>query len=432
MPSNIDPEILKQLGGTSMPQLINGNWYQPTYDNGGGSGDNYLTGYMSYDGSGGQDARVPTGSAISYYGGDGTYQSGGFTHDSSSIGGFAQYVASQPATQFLGAVVGGAALSGLGAGAGAIGEAGGSGAFLGEGAASGVAGWDGALAGSAAGEVGAGAGAYGAVNGSDLMSDQFVANGGYGAGGFGGGTGTLASAIGNGTLGGGSLSTAQNVYKGGSMLNNLLNGGGSGGQPGTGGSGGNLAGVVGGAYDAYAQNKAATDMLNYLKQRQSINDNMYAEGSPELSRMRQEMERKDAAAGRNSQYGTREVDLASKIAQIKSDQNTRMTMGIGNMMANAYSKQASAPAGLNAAIQKYMQGQNGPTIPGGGSVPSGGNIPSGYNYNSGAGDYGQTPSYSDNGGWQSVTDNGGDWGVDPNSINYGDASDYSSWSGLFN
>jgi hypothetical protein len=98
------------------------------------------------------------------------------------------------------------------------------------------------------------------------------------------------------------------------------------------------------------QSEASDKMLAWLKERQGINDNMYKPGSDEYNTLWDEMSRKDAAAGRNSQYGPRSVDLAARVAQLKMDANTRMTTGIGHFMASSLNQKASAPSGLISAL----------------------------------------------------------------------------------
>jgi len=113
----------------------------------------------------------------------------------------------------------------------------------------------------------------------------------------------------------------------------------------------------GGLYDLYAKNQIAgaqqdlANKQNALAQQglaanqantdaavKNING-LYAPGSPEYNLMQQTMERQDAAAGRNSQFGSRATELAAKIAGIKS-----------NGLANVYSSagQTGNAAYLNA------------------------------------------------------------------------------------
>jgi hypothetical protein len=267
------------------------------------------------------------------------------------------------------------------------------GAFLGEGIASGIPAWDAAYASALAGGVGGGGSLVDGLNGSDIMSDQFVANGANGAGGFGGGDGLaglnavngsdvmsdnfaanggqgaggfggnggVATAVGAGTgagagTGGGTI--ANTVGKG--LLSTILGGGGGAGGGDSGGIGlDDIIKLIGGGLDYHNQDKSSDEMMTWLKERQSMNDNMYKPGSPEYNALWDEMSRKDAAAGRNSQYGPRSVDLAARIAQLKMDANTKMTTGIGNFMANSLNQKASAPAGLMSALQGITGGSGG-------------------------------------------------------------------------
>jgi hypothetical protein len=143
----------------------------------------------------------------------------------------------------------------------------------------------------------------------------------------------------------------------------LPTGGGPPTPTGGGGSGPDLSSILsllGGAYGMNQQNQASSQMLDYLKQRQAINDNMYAAGSPEFNHLWDQMSRNDAAAGRNSQYGPRSVDLASKVAQLKMDANTKMTTGIGNLYANAINQGSNSYLNmLPGLMSAFGGGSNG-------------------------------------------------------------------------
>jgi hypothetical protein len=115
-----------------------------------------------------------------------------------------------------------------------------------------------------------------------------------------------------------------------------------------------LLSLLGGGIDFAGQRKASSDMLDYLKSQQAKVDGLYAPGSNEYNTLWDQMSRKDAAAGRNSQYGPRSVDLASQIAKIKADNTVRMTTGIGSLYKNALDQEASAPAGLIAQLEKLL------------------------------------------------------------------------------
>jgi len=91
--------------------------------------------------------------------------------------------------------------------------------------------------------------------------------------------------------------------------------------------------VGGSLYDMYAKNKMADKQeAMYNQNRQDIL-NTYAPGSPEYNLLKQEMDRKDAAAGRNSQYGVRANDFAGKIATYRTNALANMQTG-QNALAN--------------------------------------------------------------------------------------------------
>lgn len=85
-----------------------------------------------------------------------------------------------------------------------------------------------------------------------------------------------------------------------------------GGQPADGGVGGMLEGL-GGMYSAYRGMKDSGNMLGSLQ-------SLYSQDSPYAQAMRQQLQRRDAAGGRRSQYGPREVELQAKLAQMASSQ----------------------------------------------------------------------------------------------------------------
>jgi len=90
---------------------------------------------------------------------------------------------------------------------------------------------------------------------------------------------------------------------------------------------------VGSLYDMYAKGQMAKKQQEMYDRNRADILNTYAPGSPEYNLLKQEMERKDAAAGRNSQYGTRANELAGKIASYKTNALANM-MGGQNALAN--------------------------------------------------------------------------------------------------
>jgi hypothetical protein len=120
-----------------------------------------------------------------------------------------------------------------------------------------------------------------------------------------------------------------------------------------------LIGLIGGGVDAHQQGKASDEMKNWLQTQQGKIDSAYNPGTPEYNALWDEMSRKDAAAGRNSQYGPRSVDLAAKLAGIKTDATTRFTTGTSRAYADALNQGAGRYAGLSGALQRAAAGGGG-------------------------------------------------------------------------
>lgn len=203
----------------------------------------------------------------------------------------------------------------------------------------------------------------------------------------------------------------------GALLPALLGGGGQGGS----GAGGmdlmSLLSLLGAGWGSSRTADAGKDMTAWLNSQQAKIDNLYAPGSPEYDYLMQEMSRKDAAAGRNSQYGPRSVDLAAKIAGIKADNTAKLTTGIGHTYASALNQNANAYAGLPALMASMGQ-QGGAGGTGGGvqnlsslinSLFSGG---SGNGQFLGEGMLSGIPEWDE--AWQRALDGGQDF------IDYGD------------
>lgn len=259
-----------------------------------------------------------------------------------------------PVAAFAAMAMGGGALAGAMGGAEA--GAAGAGGFLGDATAAGYGGLgaEGMTAAEAAASMGGGA----SIGGGTTLAE--MAGAGAGATGAGALGTAVASGAGGTSTAGLSLSPTQ-VLGGAKTLGSLFSGGGDGGSGGLGGvlGGGSslletLSKLGIGAYDYKQQKEASDNMMNWLKERQAINDNMYKPGSTEYNALWDEMSRKDAAAGRNSQYGPRSVDLAARIAQLKMDNNTRLTGAIANNMAAANNQNARAASSLETALGSLL------------------------------------------------------------------------------
>lgn len=99
-------------------------------------------------------------------------------------------------------------------------------------------------------------------------------------------------------------------------------------------------------------------IMNWLAGQQANINNLYNPGTPEANLMQQEMERKDAAAGRNSQYGVRATDLAGKLAGIKGDLNTRFATGVAGTVGNAQSLPANLLNNFATSTASTMNNAN--------------------------------------------------------------------------
>jgi len=345
------------------------------------------------------------------------YREGAWSRDGQEL---ATWAAIMATAGFGGAAIQGAGAAGTGSGASVGGTVAGSGSAIGESV--------GAAAAGSGGATGAGAGAVG----TDLMGATVGSGASAGSAGAawaptaataGGtaagstlpawatkaGTGALTSAAGT-ALQGGNGSQILNSAVGGAVnggtgtnlggaVTGALNGSGSG----TGGSGGTsggsawdqfLQGLSGGSggstdwgsilnslgtgYAAYEAGKKADNA--YTNQINSING-LYAPDSAYAKQMEQTLARKDAAAGRNSQYGTRAVELAANLTKSKSDAINSANMT--NLLGQKVNAQNQFPASLVSLMQgkggqQALSGLGGLVGQGASAIGSG--ISSGYDW----------------------------------------------------
>jgi hypothetical protein len=207
------------------------------------------------------------------------------------------------------------------------------------------------------GTMGAGAGGFGATLGSTMAGMSQIGG---------------AGATGGSFLEGSKDFLTKNPFgkkltsMGISQLVNGLGGGGGGGSSSGGGSSngggmgnggfglGDLFNLGAGALDAKRQGAAADEMRKWMQGQQDYVRNYGNEGTPEFEYLRKTLEAKDAAAGRNSQYGTRSVDLLGQLGQAKLDASSRMALGFAAPLQRALNQDASKYAGLSAAGQKFL------------------------------------------------------------------------------
>jgi len=203
-------------------------------------------------------------------------------------------------------------------------------------------------------------------NGSQILNSAVggAVNGGTGTNLGGAVTGAL-----NGNQGKGNTS-------GGSAWDQFLQGlsGGSGGST----NWGDILNTLGTGYAAYNAGNKANDL--YTNQIKDING-LYAPDSAYAKQMEQTLARKDAAAGRNSQYGTRAVELAANLTKSKSDAINSANMT--NLLGQKVNAQNQFPASLVALMQgkggqQVVNGLGGLVGQGVGAIGSG--ISSGYDW----------------------------------------------------
>jgi hypothetical protein len=97
--------------------------------------------------------------------------------------------------------------------------------------------------------------------------------------------------------------------------------------------------AAGSLYDMYAKNKMAEAQKGMYNQNRADIMNTYTPGSPEYNLLQQQIARKDAAAGRNSQYGTRANELAGTIAKLRMGALGTLQQGQNTLGNQALSNQ---------------------------------------------------------------------------------------------
>jgi hypothetical protein len=130
---------------------------------------------------------------------------------------------------------------------------------------------------------------------------------------------------------------------------------GGGGQQGGGGLGG-LGGLLGGLIDYNKQNEMADKIFGYVNKANEDIDKLYQPGTPEAKYLWDQMSAKDAAAGRNSQYGVRTQEYAGKVAGAKADQKVRLAQGLSALFGTGTQAQAGAATGLSTGLGALLGG----------------------------------------------------------------------------
>lgn len=101
---------------------------------------------------------------------------------------------------------------------------------------------------------------------------------------------------------------------------------------------GGIAGSLGQLYQAERAGRESSQLAGTLS-------DLYGQNSPYAQALRQQLERKDAAAGRRSQYGPREVELQAQLAGLYS-RNAPQTMAAQAAARAARNRKFAAGLGL--------------------------------------------------------------------------------------
>lgn len=106
------------------------------------------------------------------------------------------------------------------------------------------------------------------------------------------------------------------------------------------GLGSGLAGLYAANRQSNAYGASSDGLGSYIQSLQ----NMFSQDSPYAQQLRQQLERRDAAAGRRSQYGPREVELQAQLA--------KMNASLAPAMVSAYNQSAN-----QSLMQQQLQNQ---------------------------------------------------------------------------
>ena len=104
--------------------------------------------------------------------------------------------------------------------------------------------------------------------------------------------------------------------------------------------------LLAGLHDMQARQNVGNALKDRYNNLNAGINNMYAPGSPEALAMEQAMARKDAAGGRNSQYGPRAAQLQAAIADIKARQTAQLNSGQNDLLGAGTAYQNSSLNGL--------------------------------------------------------------------------------------
>lgn len=110
--------------------------------------------------------------------------------------------------------------------------------------------------------------------------------------------------------------------------------------------------------DITRQQQLASQQSNdFINNQINAVDNMYGQNSAYANQMRQELERKDAAAGRRSQYGGREVELQAKLAAQQSQMRQAALVQAPQFAKNIQTATNATQARSLGLLDMYLKNQ---------------------------------------------------------------------------
>lgn len=122
--------------------------------------------------------------------------------------------------------------------------------------------------------------------------------------------------------------------------------------------GGTLTGLAG-LYQGNQAAKSTNQAANVAQQQTQQLADLYGPNSPYAAQLRQQLERKDAAAGRRSQYGPREVELQARLADVASRNAPNVLAA--NQAAQGFRQQGQTTRGQQLAGALSLANKTGLT-----------------------------------------------------------------------
>ena len=118
---------------------------------------------------------------------------------------------------------------------------------------------------------------------------------------------------------------------------------------------GDLISGLGSLYKGYQTKKTYNDLKSDYDNQVSSALNTYAPGSAYATQLQKELDARDAAAGRRSQYGARSVELAAKLATEQAAIRKAAMSGVGDLTKLAALKANANNAGVSGLIDLYSK-----------------------------------------------------------------------------